>query len=155
MFPHVFGAAAGVSKVVRGNDILDLLVLAVARRILFSNVLATGMNGSQQGTGQRRSARLERRKGDTRVPDPSGTPWEERSKITERLEGDIIVLSAEEPSPTSSDPEESTGSVVLERVEGSGEESEEGESSDGPMVPSTRLKYILGRRKTRCGRLIL
>ena len=127
------------SKAIRGGDILDLLVRA--GQILFSDVLATGMSGSQQGTGLRRSSRLERKQGDTKTPGPSGTLWKEQGRTTDMLEGDIIVLSVEEPSPTSRNPEDSAGSAVPQRGEGSGEESEEGESPESPMVPSTRLKY--------------
>lgn len=59
----------------------------------------------------------------------------ERLRTTARLEGDVIVLS------TTSDPEGSTGSITPEGAERSEAESEKGESSDGPKVPSTRLKY--------------
>ena len=68
-------------------------------------------------------------------------PWEDPDRTTKRLEGDVIVLSVEEPSPTSFDQEENTGSAVPGGAEGSEGESEAREALGSPMVPSTRLKY--------------
>ena len=73
--------------------------------------------------------------------DLPGTNLDERLRTTSRLEGDIIVLSVEKPTPTRSDPTGGAGFFTPGGAEGSEAESGEEEISDGPMAPSTRLKY--------------
>jgi len=136
VLPHVFGAAAGDSKAVEGENKLDLLLQSIIRGIRPSNVFAAGMSGFQQGdTSQRRSARLEQKRGGVTIQDlpilPLGGGW----RAAPQTEGDIIVLSLDEPTPTHDCPREETGSIFSYERERSDPETE------GPMAPSTRLKY--------------
>ena len=142
MLPFTFGAVAGDSKVVGGSDDLDLLLQEIARHIRFSNVLIAGMRGSQQiGTSQRRSTRLKEKRGDVIVQDLPGINLNERWRTSSTLEGDVIVLSLEEPTPTSFNPAGGAGSITPKGPEGTDTGSEEGGVSDVPMPPSTQLKY--------------
>ena len=75
------------------------------------------------------------------VHDIPSTNLDERLRISSRLERDVIVLSLEEPTPTSSDPAWVVGLFTPKRAEGSEAEFEEDELSDILMAPSTRLKY--------------
>jgi hypothetical protein len=68
------------------------------------------MSGSQQvGTSQRKSARLEKKRGDVIGQDLSGINLGERLRTFHREEGDVVVLSWDEPTQTSFNPEETTG----------------------------------------------
>ena len=58
-----------------------------------------------------------------------------------KTEGDIIVLSLDEPAPTSPDPAEAAGVFNQDEAGRAEEESGEDETADAPMAPSTRLKY--------------
>ena len=119
MFPHVFGAAAGDSKVVGRRDELDMLLQGILRRILFSNVLTSGMSGFQQvGTSQRRFARLEKKRGGVIVQDLPSANLGERWQTSSIIEGDIIVLSLDEHTPTNTSPREVAVSIFPEVEEG-------------------------------------
>ena len=140
MFPHVFGAAARDSKDVGRRDKLDLLLQGILRRMPFSNVLIAGMSGFQQiGTWQRRSARIEKKRGKIIVQDLPGANLSERWQTSSRLEGDVIVMSLDEHTPTNASPGEAAGSIFLETPEGADMESEG--VPNVPMAPSTRLRY--------------
>ena len=135
MFPHVFGAATGDSKAGGGDDILDLLVREAARWISFSNVCPAGMSGSQpEGTSVRRSARLKKKSGGVIVLDLPSTSAGERARTTSRLEGDIIVLSLDEPAPTCPDPVEAAGLFTLDEAGRTEAESGGDETVDAPMA---------------------
>ena len=107
MFPHVFGAAAGDSKAIGGKDKLDLLFRSILRGVRPSNVFATGMSGSQPGeTPHRRSKRLEEKRGGVIIQDLPRFRLNEGRRTASQTEGDVIVLSLEEPSPTRGSPRE-------------------------------------------------
>jgi hypothetical protein len=74
------------------------------------------------------------------VLDLPGTYLDGRLRTTSRLEGDVVVLSPTRPDPDRSHWEDS-GSFIPEEAEGPEAESGKEELSDGPMAPSTRLKY--------------
>ena len=140
MVPHVLGAAAGDSKAVGRRDELNLLFQRIIRRIQSSNVLVAGMNGFQQGgTSQRRSARLEKKRGEVIMQDLPGIHSNEEWRTSSRPEGDVIVLSIDEHSPTHVRPREAAGSVFSDVREVTDTESEE--VPPIPMAPSTRFKY--------------
>ena len=137
-----FGTAAGDSKAVGGGDALDLLVHAVARWNLFSNVFLVGMRGSKpDGISLRRSARLEKKRGNVIMHDLPSTSLDWRLRTISRLEGDIIVLSLDKSAPTSLDPTKVVGLFTPNKARRTEAESEEEEIFDAPMVPCTRLKY--------------
>ena len=139
MFPHVFGAAPGDSKVVGRKDELDLLFQSIIRRIRSSNVLAAGMSRFQQGgTSQRRSAQLEKKRIEVIVQDLLGIHSNEEWRTSPRSEGDVIVLSLDEHSLTRGSLREATGSIFPDIREATDTESEE--VPNVPMAPSTRLK---------------
>ena len=139
MFPHVFGAAPGDSKVVGRKDELDLLFQSIIRRIRSSNVLAAGMSRFQQGgTSQRRSAQLEKKRIEVIVQDLPGIHSNEEWRTSPRSEGDVIVLSLDEHSLTRGSLREATGSIFPDIREATDTESEE--VPNVPMAPSTRLK---------------
>jgi porphobilinogen deaminase len=59
------------------------------------------MSGSQQvGTSQRKSARLEKKRGDVIVQDLPGLNSGERLRTFSREEGDGVMLSQDEPTQT-------------------------------------------------------
>ena len=139
MFPHVFGAAAEDSKAVGRTDELELLLQRVIRRIQSCNVLAAGMSGFQQGnTSQRRSTRLENKKGEIIVQDLPRPRSNKEWQTSPRSDGDVIVLSLDEHSPTHVNPREAAGAVFTDEREVT--DTEPGEVPPIPMAPSTRLK---------------
>ena len=97
------------------------------------------MSGSQLiGTSQRKSARLEKKRGDVVIQELPGGTAGEGLRTFSREEGDVIVLSRDEPTLNHLHPEETTGRSGSQTWVDP--ESEE----DIPairMAPSTRLKY--------------
>ena len=135
MFPHVFGAAAGDSKAIGGKDKLDLLFRNILRGVRPSNVFATGMSGSQ-----RRSKRLEEKRGEVIIQDLPGFRLNEGRRTASQTEGDVIVLSLGEPSPNRGSPREEAESIFSEETDRETELETE-VAPNVPMAPSTRLKY--------------
>ena len=139
MFPHVFGAAARDSKAIGGKDKLDLLFQSIIRGIRPGNVFAARMSGFQQGyTSQWRSARLEKKRGEVIIQDLPSIHSNEEWRTASRFEGDVIVLTLDEPSPTDDSPREETGPIFFD------EQEETDTKTKVPpilMAPSTQLKY--------------
>ena len=139
MFPHVFGAAAGDPKAIGGRDKLDLLLQSILRGSRPRNVVVAGMSGSQPGeTSQRRSKRLEEKRGGVIIQDLPRFRLDEGRRTASQTEGDVIVLSIGEPSPTHESLGEEIESIFSEER---GEVDTEAEDPPTPMAPSTRLKY--------------
>jgi hypothetical protein len=68
------------------------------------------MSGSQQvGTSQWKFARLEKKRGDVIVQDLPGINTGEGLRTFSRVEGDVIILSRDEPTRNDLNPEETTG----------------------------------------------
>ena len=102
-------------------------------------MFAAGMSGSQQGeTSQRRSKRLEEKRGGVIIQVLPRFRLNEERRTASQTEGDVIVLSLEEPSPIRESPREETESIFSEERE---EVDTETEDPPIPMALSTRLKY--------------
>ena len=68
--------------------------------------------------------------------DLPSTSTDERTRTTSILEGDVVVLSLDEPTPTCPGSVEAAGLFTSDKAE-----SGKDDTAGAPMAPSTRLKY--------------